>query len=70
MKRFAILLCMLLALPAIVSAGEKVTATGVSFFEEGRVAIAREKALDEAKRAAIEQAVGTRIESRTVIENF
>lgn len=70
MKRVATLLCLLLVLPVIVSAGEKVTATGVSFFEEGRVAIAREKALDEAKRAAIEQAVGTRIESRTVIENF
>jgi hypothetical protein len=70
MKRFIPLLFMLLAIPVVVWAGEKVTAKGVSFFEEGREAIAREKALDEAKRAAIEQAVGTRIESRTVVENF
>ena len=70
MKRSITLLFMLLAIPAFVWAGEKVTARGVSFFEEGREAIAREKALDEAKRAAIEQAVGTRIESKTVVENF
>jgi len=61
---------MLLVIPVVVSAGEKVTARGISFFEEGREAIAREKALDEAKRAAIEQAVGTHIESKTVVENF
>ncbi len=70
MKRYLTLLCMLLAIPVVVSAGAKVTARGISFFEEGREAIAREKALDEAKRAAIEQAVGTRIESKTVVENF
>ena len=70
MKRFTTLLCLALVMPAVVWAGEKVTARGVSFFEAGREAIAREKALDEAKRAAIEQAVGTRIESKTVVENF
>ena len=70
MKRYLLLLLILLVAPAVASAGERVTARGVSFFEEGREAIAREKALDEAKRAAIEQAVGTRIESRTVVENF
>ena len=70
MKRFVSLLLLLLTMPAVAWSGEKVTARGVSFFEEGRVAIAREKALDEAKRAAIEQAVGTRIESKTVVENF
>jgi len=70
MKRSVTLLLLLLLMPAAVWSGEKVTARGVSFFEEGREAIAREKALDEAKRAAIEQAVGTRIESKTVVENF
>ncbi len=70
MKRYVTLLCLLLILPAGVWAGERVTAQGVSFFEEGRESIAREKALDEAKRAAIEQAVGTRIESKTVVEDF
>lgn len=53
-----------------LSAGERVTATGMSFFEAGREIVAREKALDEAKRAAIEQAVGTMVESRTVVEDF
>ena len=70
MKKYLLLSLVLLVIPAVASAGEKVTARGVSFFEEGREAIAREKALDEAKRAAIEQAVGTRIESKTVVENF
>ena len=70
MKRYLLLSLVLLIIPVVASAGEKVTARGVSFFEEGREAIAREKALDEAKRAAIEQAVGTRIESKTVVENF
>ena len=52
------------------AAAEIVTAKGFSFFEPGREMIAREKALDEAKRAAIEAAMGTAIESRTVVENF
>ena len=51
-------------------AGQIVTAKGLSFFEPGREVIAREKALDEARRAAIEKAVGVTIESRTVVENF
>jgi len=56
--------------PIAVPAGERVTAKGMSFFEAGREVVAREKALDEAKRAAIEQAVGTMVESRTVVEDF
>lgn len=56
--------------PAGLPAGERVTAKGMSFFEAGREVIAREKAIDEAKRAAIEQAVGTKVESRTVVEDF
>jgi len=56
--------------PSVLSAGERVTAKGMSFFETGREVVAREKAMDEAKRAAIEQAVGTMVESRTVVEDF
>ncbi len=52
------------------SGAEVVTAKGFSFFEPGREMIAREKALDEAKRVAIEAVMGTAIESRTVVENF
>lgn len=51
-------------------ADQIVTVKGMSFFEPGRELIAREKALDEAKRAAIEKAVGITMESRTVVENF
>ncbi|MDF1590433.1 MAG: hypothetical protein P1P89_02865 [Desulfobacterales bacterium] len=56
--------------PTALPAGERVTAKGMSFFEAGREVVAREKAMDEAKRAAIEQAVGTMVESRTVVEDF
>lgn len=55
--------------PYPVLAGTKVKAKGMSFFEQGREMIAREKALDEAKRAAIEKAVGTTVESRISMEN-
>ena len=56
--------------PAGLQAGTTVTATGLSFFEPGRELIAREKALDEAKRAAVEKAMGTTIVSRTAVEDF
>ena len=56
--------------PAGLQAGKTVTATGLSFFEPGRELIAREKALDEAKRAAVEKAMGTTIVSRTAVEDF
>jgi hypothetical protein len=65
----AFILWQFLFLPDLL-AGEIVTAKGLSFFESGREVIAREKALDEAKRAAIEKAMGTMIESRTIVENF
>lgn len=50
-------------------AANTVKSKGMSFFEPGREAVAREKALDEAKRAAIEKAVGATVESRTAVEN-
>lgn len=56
--------------PAGLQAGTTVTAEGLSFFEPGRELIAREKALDEAKRSAVEKAMGTTIESRTAVEDF
>lgn len=59
----------LVLFPSVLFAGTKVQAKGLSFFEAGRELVAREKALDEAKRAAIEKAVGTTIESRISMEN-
>jgi len=54
----------------VLSAADAVTVTGMSFYEKGREAIAREKAMDDAKRQAIEQALGTQVTSQTVVENF
>ena len=68
-----IVFCIMTALfffPAGLQAGKTVTAKGLSFFEIGRELIAREKALDEAKRSAVEKAMGTTIESRTAVEDF
>jgi predicted transcriptional regulator with HTH domain len=66
----SVLLAAVFLFPGTGFAGQSVTAKGLSFFEPGREVVAREKALDEAKRAAIETAMGTTIESRTVVENF
>ena len=56
--------------PSNLIAGKIVTAKGISFFEPGRELIARDKAIDEAKRAALEQAIGATVESSTTVENF
>ena len=52
-----------------VYADKRVTVKGMSFFEPGREMIAREKALDQAKRAAVEKAIGALVESVTAVEN-
>ena len=77
MNRASIPTCLVLLLVLLagvststLNAGTLVTAKGFSFFETGRELIAREKALDEAKRAALETAIGTTVESRTAVENF
>lgn len=59
----------LLLLPGVTRA-QVVRARGFSFFEPGQELIARQKALDEAKRAALEQAVGATVETRTAVENY
>lgn len=70
-KKTVSLITVLICLcPVVLPAGERVISKGMSFFEVGREIVAREKAMDEAKRAAIEQAVGTMVESRTVVEDF
>jgi hypothetical protein len=69
-KFFSYLIVFLCFSSTSLLAGQTVTAVGLSFFESGREVIAREKALDEARRAAIEKAVGVVIEARTIVENF
>ncbi len=70
-KQIFIILAIIMCVSAdISSAGEKVIVKGISFFERGRELIAREKALDEAKRAAIEKVLGVGVDSITVVENY
>lgn len=69
-KVFLSFFILIAGLHSTVYAGKSITATGMSFFEAGRESIAREKALDEARRSAIESAIGTHVESRSVVENY
>lgn len=54
----------------LAQAETRVTATGVAFFEPGRELVAKEKALDDAKRAALEKAIGASVTSNSLVENF
>jgi len=66
----------LLALPGLARAqgdasGDKViNADGVAAIGKGDQAAARDKAIDDALRKAVEQAVGTLIESETMVQNY
>ncbi len=64
------LLIMLVASLVPVKAADKVIAKGVAFYEPGQEALAREKALEQAKRQALEQAVGVKIRSDSVVRNY
>jgi len=61
---------MLILLPSLVSAGEVIIAEGVAVVVGGNVPGARDKAIDDALRKAVEQAVGTLVSSDTMSENF
>jgi len=69
-RSFLFFVVLLFFFPSSLIAGKIVTAKGISFFEPGRELIARDKAIDEAKRSALEQAIGATVESRTTVENF
>ena len=47
-----------------------ITAEGIAPVEKGGVGAARDRAIDDALRRAVEQAVGTLIESETIIQNY
>ena len=49
---------------------KEVMVEGVSSIERGRKDIARDHAIKDALRKAVEQAVGTFISSKTVVENY
>lgn len=69
-RLFLFFVVFLFLFPSSLIAGKVVTAKGISFFEPGRELIARDKAIDEAKRSALEQAIGSTVESSTTVENF
>ena len=66
------LLVALVAIADVASAAEvkKVRATGQAAIYQNDLSAARDKALDDARRKAVEQAVGAVISSSTVTENF
>ena len=68
--RFVCTVILLFGLGIACAHAGTVTATGVAPILDQQVAEARKVALDEAKRAAVEQALGTYVESRTEVEDF
>lgn len=56
--------------PAFAEEAQTVTAEGVAAIDDGNKAIARDNALKDAQRKAVEQAVGTMISSETAVQNF
>lgn len=52
------------------SAGERITVEGYATITEGKKDIARDKAINDAFRRAIEQVVGVMVEAETVVKNF
>lgn len=68
---FALLLYPRTALPEAPEAEVKtVDATGFAPVTGGNTALARDAAIDDAKRKAVEQAVGSLVSSETVVENY
>ena len=64
------LLSALLLQPFCAGAGELITSEGMAAIMSGNTVIARDKAIDDALRKAVEQAVGTAVSSDTMTENY
>lgn len=56
--------------PAWAQESQTVTTEGVAAIVDGNKAIARDQALQDAQRKAIEEAIGTMISSETAVQNF
>lgn len=52
------------------SAGVEITVTGLGSILANDVSAARDKAIDDAMRKAVQQALGTHIKSETLVQNF
>jgi hypothetical protein len=70
--RFCVLLFSLLIFLRAASAQETktVSAEGVAAIQQGAVDIARDAAIEDAQKRAVEQAVGIMIDSQTQVENY
>lgn len=67
-----VLVCVLSVFP-IVSFGQEsrtVMAEGVAIIQQGAIDIARDSAIEDAQKRAVEQAIGILIDSQTQVENF
>lgn len=67
---FGILAISLWVLASAGMAGEMITADGFAAITGGNKVIARDKAVDDALRKAVEQAVGTMVSSDTMTESY
>lgn len=65
-----VLVCFGLAPAATLAQSQTVTAEGVAGMQGGDQGIARDNALKDAQRKAVEQAVGSMVASETLVENF
>jgi len=67
--RSVLMVLCLLAAPSIVLAAQT-EVTGFGFIKDGDIAKARQAAIDDAKRLAVEQLLGSYISARTETKNF
>ncbi len=56
--------------PALSQETKTVTAEGVAGIQQGAVDIARDAAVEDAQKRAVEQAIGVMIDSQTQVENY
>ena len=72
MRRFLVFLVILIGfLPPSIAAGQdRIRAEGMASIVNNRVDIARDRAIDNAQRNAVERVVGVMISSSTEVENF
>jgi hypothetical protein len=61
---------LLVSAPAVAGTTATITAEGQAMIKGGDEPAARDRALEDAQRKAVEQAVGTMISSETVMENY
>lgn len=69
-KFFGVFIILMLFVPVSAFAGESITAEGMAAIINGNTVVARDKAIDDALRKAVEQAVGALVSSDTMSENY